>query len=146
MSLGILNEKYFKSTDKFIEEELGIRIVRPTVPRKLLIECQISDQEKYDKFFKGKRVSFLPLKSKDMPWMIAFGAIDGCITYTPVMDNNPNVSVCLHRRQVMGLRISLIKRKNDVIDPNSWSRNNKAIIACEHVNYVHQYFIEQGID
>lgn len=37
VSLGILNEKYFKSTDKFIEEELGIRIIRPTVPRKLLI-------------------------------------------------------------------------------------------------------------
>jgi hypothetical protein len=38
VSLGILNEKYFRSTDKFIEEELGIRIVRPTVSRKLLIE------------------------------------------------------------------------------------------------------------
>jgi|JI6StandDraft_1071083.scaffolds.fasta_scaffold33437_3 hypothetical protein len=78
--------------------------------------------------------------------MIAFGAIDGCITYNPVMENYPQVSICLHKRQVSGLRISLIKRKGDIIDPKLWNRNNKAIIACEHVNYVHQYFIEQGID
>lgn len=45
-----------------------------------------------------------------------------------------------------GLRICLIKRKGETINPTEWSKNNKAIIACEHVNYIHQYFLQEGID
>lgn len=130
VSLGILNDKYFKSTDNFILEELGIRLLRSKVPRKLLIEHEIVDIEKYKKYFGTKEVSFLPMKSKDMPWVIAFGAIDGCITYSPVMDNYPKVSTCVHKRIVNGLKISLIKKKEQIINTNEWSSKNKAIIAC----------------
>jgi len=61
--IGITSEKYPELADNFALNELGIRVIRYG-GRNLKIDSQIIDQEKYEKFFKGKIVKFLGVRHK----------------------------------------------------------------------------------
>ena len=73
------------------------------------------------------------------------GVIDGCITFSPIVENSPYPAIALREIEFPSLMIALIKRSGDVINPLEWSPTNKALIACEHIVYVKEYLKSQGI-
>ncbi|AYV77365.1 MAG: bifunctional phosphoribosyl-AMP cyclohydrolase/phosphoribosyl-ATP pyrophosphatase protein, partial [Barrevirus sp.] len=138
ITLAITIGKYTSKTDGFMENQLGIRIKRPS-GRQMKIDYDIVDKEKYQKYFGNKSVMFVPSRPKDIAWLISFGRIDGAITYNTVLENFPEVTRCITDIEDRDLRLCLIKRKGEVIDEKSFNKNNKMLIACEHVNHVYNF-------
>lgn len=143
--IGITSEKYYKKTDDFAKEHLGFEIVRPA-GKKLKVEYNVVDNQKYKRYFGDKTISLIPIRPKDMNWMIALGTIDCAISYNSVIENKPLVYKKVIEVPDDSLRLVLIKRKNDIIDYTTWSPQNKAIIATESVNFVHSYLVDLNIN
>jgi len=140
--IGITGTKYFDKTDSFIENELGIRMHKQE-GRSLKIRYDIIDQEKYSKYFKDHKVYFVNMKPKDMPYMVSSGTIDGAITYSSVILNQPAIFNPVCEIIDPDIELSLIKRKSDVIEHENWSSKTKCYIACEHMVHVYKYLTEE---
>ncbi|CAF1158403.1 unnamed protein product [Adineta steineri] len=96
--IGITNSKYTGKTDRFAEEELGIRIVRPT-DRSLHISGQIVDAKKFTEHFGNDtnlKFTLFPSKPKDMPWLLATQRVTHLITFDSVVKNYPLISSAVH--------------------------------------------------
>lgn len=140
--IGITGTKYVDKTDKFIETELGIRLVKQE-GRSLKIRYDVVDYDKYVQHFKDYKVYFVNMKPKDMPYMVSSGTIDGAITYSSVIINQPDIFVPLCEVVDPDIELSLIKRNCDVINPNEWTPKSKCYIACEHTVHVYKYLTEE---
>ncbi len=81
-----------------------------------------------------------------MPFLIAFKRIDGALTYSTVVYNSPKVYKNILEVPDESIILALIKRKEDDIDPSTWSKSNKALIATEHVTSVSNYLISCELD
>lgn len=143
--IGITSEKYYKKTDDFAKDFLGFEIVRPP-GKKLKIEYNITDNEKFQQYFGNRSISLIPIRPKDMNWMIALGTIDCAISYNSVIENKPLVYKKIIEEPDNSLKLVLIKRKDENIDSDLWSHSNKAIIATESVNFVHSYLTSLNIN
>ncbi len=143
--IGITSEKYYKKTDDFAKEQLGFEIIRPT-GKNLKIDYNVVDVNKFKQYFGEKRISLIPIRPRDMNWMLALGTVDCVISYNSVIENNPQVYKKLVEVPDNSLKLVLIKRINDVIDPSTWSTTNKMIIATESVKFVHSYLTSLGIN
>lgn len=135
--IGITGEKYSSKTDLYIEQNLGIKLTRPT-NRSMEIVYKITDKEKYHKFF-DKEVIFVPLRPKDMVYQYSNCVIDGFISYNTVIDNYPNVLNCIDSVVDNDICVCLLKKKDHVF-------NSKLIIAAEHYTYVKEYFSKKNIE
>ena len=145
--LGITNEKYFHYTVDFALEFLGVAISKVDGRERTLgVRYDIVDPVKYAKYFGVLELCLVPHKPKDIVQSLTGGIIDGAITYNVVLDNQPNPFTKEVSRSNNDIRLSLIKRKSDVIDPSMWTEQNKAYIACEHPVNVHNYLKSIGID
>lgn len=142
--LAITPSKYTTKTDTFAETELGFKIIRP-VGRDMKVCYEIIDKDKYQSYFGDKRVMLVTSRPKDMVWLMAFNRIDGAITYNTVVENFPKVYKTIYQIPDHDLRLALIKRKGDVIDPKEW-KDNKALIAAEHIAHVHRYLVGCGFE
>ena len=140
--IGITGTKYLDKTDSFIETELGIRILKQD-GRNLKIRYEIIDQTKYTKYFKDYTVYFVNMKPKDMPYMVSSGTIDGAITYSSVILNQPDIFHPMCETIDPDIELSLIKRKSDLIEPENWTSKSKCYIACEHMVHVYKYLTEE---
>ena len=143
--IGITSEKYYKKTDDFAKNNLGFEIIRP-IGKNLKIDYKFVDIEKYKKYFGNKTISLIPIRPRDMNWMLALGTVDCVISYNSVIENNPMVYKKLFEVADSTLKLVLIKKSCSNIDPNNWSPSNKAVIATESVNFIHSYLVEQGIN
>lgn len=145
LKIAITPAKYAAKTYKFAEEVLGMQIFAP-VGRDLRICYCITDQSKYEKFFGNRQVVLVPSRPKDMPWMSACGRIAGAITYNTVIENHPKVFRCAYSVPDDDLRLCLIKRKDESIDLGSFHTGHKLLVATEHVNHVHEYFVSNMVN
>ena len=144
--IGMASEKYTKWTRQFLENHLGIRLHDRKNDRALEIAYDVCDQAKHDLAFKGVRVSFVGMRPKDMPYMVTSGAIDGAITFSTIIDNQPKVFKAVTEHVVGNIELALIKRKADTIDVSAWTPLCKAIIATEHMVDVNRYLtVDLGI-
>ena len=143
--LGITGTKYQDKTDLFLLNELGIQMIKPE-GRSLEIVYTIINQDKYQKYFGDFKVYFVNMRPKDMPYMVSSGTIDGAITYSSVILNQPDIFDPVCEIVDPDIELALIKRKSDLIDPDEWTEKSKCYIACEHVVHVHKYLTgELGI-
>ncbi len=140
--LGITGTKYLDKTDSFILNELGIQMIKPE-GRSLEIRYNIVDNIKYQKYFGESKVYFVNMKPKDMPYMVSSGTIDGAITYSSVILNQPDIFEPVCEIVDPDIELSLIKRKSDTIDINNWTPKSKCYIACEHMIQVYKYLTEE---
>ena len=140
--LGITDTKYFNKTDNFILNELGIKMLKTNTGRSYKIRYEISDIDKYSKYFKDYEVYFLAMKPKDMPIMVTNSAIDGAITYNSVLSNLPEIFKQICKIVDPDIEMALIKRKKDNIDISKWTELSKCYIACEHVVSVYKFLTE----
>jgi len=144
--LGITGTKYKDKTDLFLENELGIRMTK-CEGRNLEIRYNIIDDSKYNKYFGDSKVYFVNMKPKDMPQMVSSGTIDGVITYSTVIENQPDIFNPVCEVVDPDIELALIKRKSDNVNFNEWNQKNKCYIACEHMVQVYKYLTnELGID
>ena len=145
--IAITPSKYCNKTDTFAEEQLGVRIDRgESNSRNLKVNYKVINYGKYSRYFGDKNLIFVTSRPKDMPFLIAFGRIDGALTYNTVVENNPQVYKKVLEVPDETISLALIKRKGDIIDPKQWTKDNKALIATEHVSHVHNYLLEQDLD
>ncbi|CAF3454012.1 unnamed protein product [Rotaria sp. Silwood2] len=121
--IGITNSKYFDKTDKFAEDDLGIKIIRYS-NRNLLVKGEIVNQEKFSKYFpydKYIKLLLLPCKPKDMIWLLASKRLTHIITYDTIIENYPKISTLIHQIIDPTICIALISRQEDIIEPNKWT-------------------------
>lgn len=143
--LGITGTKYQDKTDLFLLNELGIEMIKPE-GRSLEIRYNVIDSIKYLKYFGDSKVYFVNMRPKDMPYMVSSGTIDGAITYSSVILNQPDIFYPICEIIDPDIELSLIKRKSDHINFNEWTKKSKCYIACDHVVHVHKYLTtELGI-
>jgi phosphoribosyl-AMP cyclohydrolase/phosphoribosyl-ATP pyrophosphohydrolase/uncharacterized protein related to proFAR isomerase len=144
--LGITGSKYQDKTDLFLLNELGIQMIK-LEGRSLKIRYDIIDNNKYQKYFGDAKVYFVNMRPKDMPYMVSSGTIDGAITYSSVILNQPEIFEPICEIIDPDIELALIKRNSDFIDPNNWTEKSKCYIATEHVVNVYKYLTgELGID
>lgn len=142
--IGVTSEKYSTKSDNFAKDHLGFEIMRP-IGKNLKINYSIVDQYKYEYYFGNKTISIVPLRPKDMSWMLASGTIDCVITYNSVMENKPMVYKKILEVPDNDLSLVLIKRKGDIIVPDAWSSEKKVVIATESINYINEFLTNSGI-
>ena len=142
--IAITPSKYTHKTDKFAETELGVKIKRG-VGRNMRIDYDIINKELYNKYFQNKKLILVTSRPKDMPWLMAFNRIDGAIGYNTVFENYPKVYNVVHQTVDNDLFMALIKRGGDIVDPTSWTSENKGLIATEHIYHVSQYMKKTGL-
>jgi phosphoribosyl-AMP cyclohydrolase/phosphoribosyl-ATP pyrophosphohydrolase/imidazole glycerol phosphate synthase subunit HisF len=140
--IGITVSKYINKTYNFLELSLGIK-VKNIKGRQLKVEYDIIDMMKYNKYFQNKIVCFVNMKPKDMPSMISSGSIDGTVTYSSVIMNQPNIFNTVCEAVDNDIEMSLIKRKDDIIDQTKWTPTSKCYIICEHVVDVYNYMTQK---
>jgi len=61
------------------------------------------------------------------------------------MQNQPMVYKEIASIPDTDLSLVLIKRKNDIIDPSTWSSEKKMVIATESINFVNEYLASNNI-
>lgn len=146
--IGITTTKYTEKTDRFAEEELGIRIIRQS-GRNLRVQGEIVDRNKFRQYFGDDddiKLSLFPSKPKDMPWLLASKRVTHLITFETVVKNYPTVYTVLHEVVDPTVCLALLCRKGACIEPEKWTRHNKPLIAAEHVNQVTRFFEQYNID
>jgi len=140
INIGITGTKYFSKTDSFIEDILGIRIMRPK-NRNLKINYDIIDITKFNKYFKGKQLSFITCRPKDMTMMLANGQLKMVVTYSTVLKNQQRVYRIIKEVADNSLRLCLIKRKEQEIN-----FNNKIHVASEFIRDTTDFFANKKIN
>ena len=81
------------------------------------------------------------MRPKDMPYMVSSGTIDGAITYSSVILNQPDIFEPVCEIVDPSIELALIKRSEDTINPNNWTTKSKCYIACEHVIHVNKFLV-----
>lgn len=146
--IGIAVTKYTNKTDRFAENELGIRIIRQS-GRNLSVRGQIIDREKFSKYFgtdENTKLSLFTCKPKDMVWLLASKRITHIITFEIVIENYPTIYRRIHATIDPSISLALICRKGAHIEPKNWSQYNKPLIATEHIYHVTRFFEQNNID
>jgi phosphoribosyl-ATP pyrophosphohydrolase len=146
--IGITTAKYTDKTDRFAEEELGIKIIRHS-GRSLLVKGQIIDRDKFSKYFgndENIKLSLFGSKPKDMAWLLASKRVTHLITFETVVKNYPTVYTCIHEIGDATISLALICRKGACIEPEKWTNENKPLIAAEHVCHVARFFDQNNIN
>ncbi|CAF3371628.1 unnamed protein product [Rotaria sp. Silwood2] len=146
--IGITTAKYTDKTDRFAEEQLGIKIIRHS-GRNLLVEGQIIDRDKFAKYFGNNeniKLSLFTSKPKDMAWLLASKRVTHLITFEIVVKNYPTVYTVIHEAIDPTISLALICRKGASIEPEKWTRQNKPLIATEHVCHVARFFEQNNIN
>lgn len=69
-----------------------------------------------------------------------------CVNYSVMIQNYPLVCKLIKKILIPGIRLSLLGRKGQNIDPKLWTTQNKGIIVCEYPYSVNKYFNSLGID
>ena len=138
INIGITGTKYFSKTDNFIENILGVRITRPQ-NRSLKINYDIIDIKKYSKYFRGKTLSFITCRPKDMTMMLANGQLKMVITYNTVLKNQQHIYRTIEEVPDNTLRLCLIKRKEQIIN-----FDNKIHVASEFIRDTTDYFANKS--
>jgi ATP phosphoribosyltransferase len=90
-------------------------------------------------------VSLFPCKPKDMPWLLASRRVTHLFTYETVIQNYPTAYTILHEAVDPTISIALICRKGASIEPDTWTKENKPLIAAEHVYHVTRFFEQHHI-
>ena len=148
-AIGVTCKKYTDKTDSFLENTLGIKLIRGE-GKNLSLNYEIIDEHKYERYIEPlvsklfgehseKKIIFIGLRPKDMPYNLGIGFIDACITYNSVMDNHPKVGSPVCIEETPELKMCIIKRKDVVIDTSGWGKTFKPKIACEHSISVDKY-------
>ncbi|CAF4434739.1 unnamed protein product, partial [Adineta steineri] len=81
--IGITTSKYTEKTDRFAEEELGIKITRHS-NRNFQVHGEIIDENKFSKYFGNEatmKLSFHSIKPKDMIWLLASKRVTHIISF-----------------------------------------------------------------
>ena len=144
--IAVTAAKYSNKTDGYAEDHLGFKILRTSEKsRSLKVTYEIVDEGKFNNFCGNKVLSIVTARPKDMPWLLAAGRVTHLITYETVVKNFPQVYVPIHEVVDPDIGLALICRKTDNIDVNSWSPQNKILIAAEHVWHVSDYFHREGV-
>ncbi|CAF1468962.1 unnamed protein product [Rotaria sp. Silwood1] len=146
--IGITTSKYTDKTDRFAEEQLGIKINRQS-GRNLYVKGDIVDRNKFCKYFdydEDVKLSLFPSKPKDMPWLLASKRVTHLITFETVVKNYPKVYTLLHEVPDPNICLALLCRKGACIEPEKWTHENKPLIAAEHVSHVTRFFEENNIN
>ena len=146
--IGITTAKYTEKTDRFAEEELGIRIIRYP-GRNLLVKGEIVDREKFSKYFgpvENVQLSLFTSKPKDMAWLLASERMTHLITYETVVKNYPTVYTVIHEVVDPTISLALICRKGACIQSEQWTEQNKPLIAAEHVWHVTRFFEQNQVN
>ena len=145
--IGITTAKYTDKTDRFAKEQLGMEIIRYP-GRNLSVKAIIIDHQKFSKYFsydEHTKISLFPSKPKDMPWLLASKRVTHLITFETVIKNYPTIYTTLHQTVDPNISLALIARKNQLIQPEKWSNDNKPLIAAEHVWHVTRFFEQNSI-
>jgi phosphoribosyl-ATP pyrophosphohydrolase len=140
--IGITTAKYTEKTDRFAEEQLGIKIIRHS-GRNMLVKGQIIDREKFAKYFgndENIKLSLFTCKPKDMAWLLTSKRVTHLITFDVMIKNYPTVYTVLHEMIDPTISLALICRKGATIEPEKWTSQNKPLIAAEHVCHVARFF------
>jgi len=146
--IGITTAKYTEKTDRFAEEELGIKIIRYH-GRSLLVKGEIVDREKFSKYFgddESIKLSLFTSKPKDMAWLLASKRVTHLITFETVVKNYPTVYTVIHEIIDPTISLALICRKGACIESEQWTDKNKPLIAAEHVWHVTRFFEQNKIN
>jgi phosphoribosyl-AMP cyclohydrolase/phosphoribosyl-ATP pyrophosphohydrolase/uncharacterized protein related to proFAR isomerase len=146
--IGITTAKYTDKTDRFAQEQLGIKIIRYS-GRSLLVKGEIIDREKFEKYFgndQNIKLSLFTSKPKDMAWLLASKRVTHLITFETVVKNYPTVYTLIHHIVDPTISLALISRKGALIEPQKWTNQNKPLIAAEHVYHVTRFFEQNNIN
>jgi phosphoribosyl-ATP pyrophosphohydrolase len=146
--IAITTCKYTQKTDRFAEEELGIKITRYP-GRSLLVQGDIVDREKFSKYFgtdESIKLSFFTSKPKDMMWLLASKRVTYIVTYETTVKNYPKIYSVVHEIIDPTICLALICRKGACIEPEKWTHQNKSFIATEYVCQVTRFFEENNIN
>ena len=146
--IGITNVKYTHKTDQFAEEQLGIKIIRQS-GRNMLVKGDIINREKFSKYFgndENIKLSLFTSKPKDMAWLLASKRVTHLITFDIMIKNYPTVYSVLHQIIDPTISLALISRKGVHIEPEKWTKENKPLIAAEHVCHVARFFDQNNIN
>ncbi|CAH6420029.1 Phosphoribosyl-ATP pyrophosphohydrolase [uncultured virus] len=139
--IGITGNKYATKTDDFVENILGIRLLRPQ-GRDMRINYEIVDKTKM--VTRGiptdRKLSFVGIRPKDMPSLMATKKINAVVTYNTVMDNFPKVSKLITSIPDPDLRLALIHRSGEQIELNT---PRKILVAAEHPVHVENYLYDR---
>ncbi|CAF4117487.1 unnamed protein product [Adineta steineri] len=146
--IGITTSKYTEKTDRFAEEELGIKITRHS-NRNFQVNGEIIDENKFSKYFGNEsnmKLSFHSSKPKDMIWLLASKRVTHIISFEPVVKNYPKVYSIIHQIIDPTICLALLCRKGAIIEPEKWTCDNKTLIASEHVCQVTKFFEQININ
>jgi len=144
-AIGVTADKYEDRTDAFMLANLGVKLVRPG-GRYLRIDYKVVDAAKFTKAFgEGAKVHFVSARPKDMPGLLAQGALDGAITYSVVMDDFPTVAKLVVSVPAPDISLALISRRGQQIDPLAWTAEKPARIVAEHPRMVRDHLTSLGV-
>lgn len=152
LTMAIAADKYCEKTDTYMRDNLGIVVERPPKgSRSCRLIGRIEDMNKFQALFGAQydQVSLVGSRPKDMSFLLSRGRVDTCVTYNATMLNFPAVSLPpLAEQHVPGLSVCLVARKGDELARNIhlWSRQNKTLIAAEHVMTVSSFMQQHNID
>jgi phosphoribosyl-ATP pyrophosphohydrolase len=146
--IGITTCKYTDKTDRFAEEQLGIKITRYS-GRNYLVNGQIIDKKKFSKYFGNDetiQLSLFTCKPKDMIWLLASQRLTHIITFENVVKNYPKIYSVIHEIIDPSICLALICRQGESIEADKWTYENKSLIASENICQVTRFFEENNIN
>lgn len=131
--IAITSSKYQEKTNNFLRQNLGVELEAKKSKRSLKLHHKIINKGEclYKKHF-TKPIKFISCRPKDMPWLMAFGRIDGAVTYNTVMDNYPKVYKTSNLVEDNDLKLCLVKKKGKEVPI-------KPKIAAEHPRIIKQF-------
>ncbi|CAF1451747.1 unnamed protein product [Adineta ricciae] len=145
--IGITSSKYTDKTDRFAEEELGIRIRRQS-GRNFYVSGQIIDRDKFSKYFHSDanfQITLFSSKPKDMIWLLAAKRLTHIITFDPVVKNYPKTYATVHEIVDPTICLALVCRSGESIEPAKWTKTNKVLIASEYICQTTRFLEEHHI-
>lgn len=84
----------------------------------------------FNSIFNNKKVNVIGIKSKDMSISMSKKIVQYCVNYSVMIQNYPLVCNIINKIPIPGIRLSLLGRKGQNIDPKSWTVHHKGVIVC----------------
>ena len=142
--IGICKDNYSNRSDEFARRTLGVHIKRNET-RSLKLDFFIETPSMYSDFFGDAKITFVPMRPKDMPLLMSYNVIDGAIAYNTIMENMPNIAKEIVSKADDDLTLALLCRQGEEVNPQTWGPDNRAQIVAEHVWSVRQHLTFIGI-
>jgi hypothetical protein len=101
---------------------------------------------KYDTYFKGRKLKLIGIKSKDMAFLLTKKHISFCFNYSIMMENYPKVYVEHFKEPITEIKLVLLSRINEQVDPFLWTPSKKGRIVAEYPRSVADYLHSIGVD